>query len=197
MPLPLLKLLKPPTPTPTATTSPPAHTTPRPTPPPYAAPETLQCPARNDPQYGVPRFDHVDAVFTYVNGADSAWRASFDLYTRNRTDHNIYNRYRDWGELRYAMRSVAMYAPWVRRLFLVVASPSQVPAWLHAQHPRARIVYHDQLFDNTAEQLPTFNSLAIESVLHRIPGLSEYFLYFNNGARVSMRQHYCLRILEC
>jgi hypothetical protein len=36
------------------------------------------------------------------------------------------------------------------------------------------------LFDDPASQLPSFNSLAIESVLHRIPGLSRRFLYFNN-----------------
>jgi hypothetical protein len=40
------------------------------------------------------------------------------------------------------------------------------------------------LFDDPATQLPTFNSLAIESVLHRIHNLSEHFLYFNNGTHL-------------
>ena len=148
-------------------------------------PSPPACPARGESAYGGAPDEYVDAVFTYVNGVDPAWRASFDAFARNRTDNgdkNIHNRYRDWGELRYAMRSVASYAPWVRRIFLVVASPSQVPAWLDAQHSRIVIVYHRDLFDDPATQLPTFNSLAIESVLHRIAGLSQRFIYFNNGA---------------
>jgi hypothetical protein len=71
-----------------------------------------------------------------------------------------------------------MHAPWVRTIYIVTAS--QVPIWLNTSHSRVRIVDHKDLFPEPATQLPTFNSLAIESVLHRIPGLSEYFLYFNN-----------------
>ena len=73
-----------------------------------------------------------------------------------------------------------MFAPWVGRIFVVVASPSQVPAWLNASHERIRIIYHEQIFDRASTQLPTFNSLAIETVLHRIDGLSNLFMYFNN-----------------
>lgn len=57
---------------------------------------------------------------------------------------------------------------------------TQIPDWLNASHARIRIVLHSQLFDEPARELPTFNSLAIESVLHRISGLSNFFLYFNN-----------------
>ncbi len=71
-----------------------------------------------------------------------------------------------------------MHAPWIRTIYIVTAS--QVPVWLNTAHPRVRIIDHKELFPDPAAQLPTFNSLAIESVLHRIPGLSEYFLYFNN-----------------
>jgi hypothetical protein len=89
------------------------------------------------------------------------------------------NRYRDWGEIRYSMRSAFMNAPWLRRVYLVVASAEHVPAWLNITHPSIRVIYHHQLFDDPAH-MPTFNSLAIESVLHRIPDLSEQFIYFNN-----------------
>ena len=78
------------------------------------------------------------------------------------------------------MRSALMHAPWLRRMHVVVASPSQIPSWLDAAHPRIHIVYHSQLFDRPERDLPTFNSLAIESVLHRINGLSNLFMYFNN-----------------
>jgi hypothetical protein len=91
------------------------------------------------------------------------------------------NRFRDWGELRFALRSLHTHArSFVRRIHLVVAARSQVPAWLDAEHPAVRIVLHRDLFPRPALELPTFNSLAIESVLHRIPGLSNHFLYLNN-----------------
>ena len=62
------------------------------------------------------------------------------------------------------MRSAFMHAPWLRHMHVVVASPSQIPSWLDVSHPRIRIVTHAELFDDAAAQLPTFNSLAIESV---------------------------------
>ena len=89
------------------------------------------------------------------------------------------HKFRDWNELLYSMRSIYAYAPWVRTIYVVTSGPTQVPAWLDASHPRVRVVHHAALFDDPATQLPTFNSYAIESVLHRIPGLSNRFLYFN------------------
>ena len=53
----------------------------------------------------------------------------------------------------------------------------QEPSWLNLTS--ATIISHDQIFEKN-DHLPTFNSRAIESHLHRIPGLSENFLYFND-----------------
>ena len=41
------------------------------------------------------------------------------------------------------------------------------------------LITHEDIFPNKSH-LPTFSSVAIESHLHRIPGLSEDFLYFND-----------------
>jgi hypothetical protein len=76
------------------------------------------------------------------------------------------------------MRSVNLHAPWIRTIYLVTAG--QVPSWLLPSHPRVIVVDQRDLFDDPFHELPTFNSLAIESVLHRIPNLSQRFLYFNN-----------------
>jgi hypothetical protein len=65
----------------------------------------------------------------------------------------------------------------VRRIFLV--TDDQVPAWLDTDHPNLTMVSHREVFGGTG-RLPTFNSHAIESRLHRIPGLSEHFLYLND-----------------
>lgn len=130
----------------------------------------------------------IDVVFSYVDGADAEWQRNLRAVLGDdaRIDALPFaNRYREWGELRYAMRSVDMYAPWVRRIFLVVASPSQLPTWLDVRHERIKIVFHSELVSDAASQLPTFNSLVIESFLHHIPELSEHFLYFNNGTCTS------------
>lgn len=87
------------------------------------------------------------------------------------------NRYRDNEELRYSLRSLFKYAPWVRNVILV--TNGQVPLWLNTDHPRIRVVTHEEIFPDPS-QLPVFSSPAIEVHLHRIPGLSRRFIYFND-----------------
>eukprot|EP00762_Andalucia_godoyi_P002468 ANDGO_02653.mRNA.1 Exopolysaccharide phosphotransferase SCO2594 len=87
------------------------------------------------------------------------------------------SRFRDNDELLYSLRSVEKYAPWVRRIYIV--TNGQVPAWLNTDHPKIRIVSHEEIFVNKSH-LPTFSSPSIEAHLHRIPGLSKKFLYLND-----------------
>lgn len=120
----------------------------------------------------------VDVVYTWVDGS---WPGYLDLvrpHARTPRDCNP-ERFRDSFELlRYSLRSLLRFAPWIRRIYLFTCRP-QVPAWLDAAHPRLRIVHHD---DVVAEPgvLPMFNSNVIETYLHRLPGLSPHFLYFND-----------------
>ncbi|GGS80115.1 MULTISPECIES: stealth family protein [Streptomyces] len=149
------------------------------------------------------RFPHdvdfpVDAVISWVDSADPAWRrrreqagAAEDAGRPHGVD-DAEHRYRDRGELRYCLRSIAAHAPWIRHVFLV--TDRQTPPWLAAGHPGITVVDHRDLFAD-ADSLPVFNSHAIESQLHRIPGLSEHFLYFNDDiflGREQQPQHYFL-----
>ncbi|MFF0215432.1 Stealth CR1 domain-containing protein [Streptomyces vinaceus] len=123
----------------------------------------------------------VDAVITWVDASDPAWRRRRDRAAAGVTgsapvDHAD-NRYRDRGELRYCLRSIAAHAPWIRHVFIV--TDDQTPPWLATEHPQVTVVDHRELFADPAG-LPVFNSHAIESQLHRIPGLAEHFLYFND-----------------
>ena len=77
------------------------------------------------------------------------------------------NRFSDREELRYSLRSVEKYAPWVRHIYLV--TNGQIPHWLNLDHPRLTVVTHEDIFENQSN-LPTFSSPAIESQLFRIPG---------------------------
>lgn len=65
----------------------------------------------------------------------------------------------------------------MRKIFIV--TNGQIPSWLNVQHPRIHLIPHETIFAN-ASHLPTFSSPAIEANLHRIPGLSEHFVYLND-----------------
>lgn len=124
----------------------------------------------------------VDVVYTWVDGDDPGWRQRRDQALRELT--GVLNdqaanesRYANRDELRYSLRSLHQYAPWVNHIWLV--TDDQVPAWLDTAHPRVTVVSHRELFGGSG-RLPSFNSHAIESQLHRIAGLTEHFLYFND-----------------
>jgi hypothetical protein len=123
----------------------------------------------------------VDVVYSWVNSGDPDWIASYDEWAA-REDQTLDSasndlRYLDREELKYSLRSLWLYAPFVRHIYIV--TNGQVPAWLNRSDSRIHVVSHKDLFPR-AEDLPTFNSHAIEACLHRIPGLAEYFLYFND-----------------
>lgn len=124
----------------------------------------------------------VDVVYTWVDGSDPAWaerktRAWDRVHpgSHHRFAANA-SRFASHDELRYSLRSLEMHAGWVRRVHLV--TDAQVPGWLRRDHPRLRVVDHRQIFG--ADDLPTFNSHAIEARLHHIEGLAEHYLYLND-----------------
>ena len=125
----------------------------------------------------------IDVVYTWVDGSDPAWAArkaaahgGMDRGTLNEFASNE-SRFLSRDELRYSLRSLEMYAGWVRHVYLV--TDQQVPPWLDTSHSRITVVDHRDLFGSRG-RLPTFNSHAIESQLHHIPGLSDHYLYLND-----------------
>jgi hypothetical protein len=123
----------------------------------------------------------IDVVYTWVDGSDPAWRAR--MQARWDDTHGVRHplsanpsRFASRDELRYSLRSLEMYAGWVRQVFLV--TDQQVPSWL--RHDRLTVVNHRDIFPADGTGLPTFNSHAIEARLHHIPGLAEHYLYLND-----------------
>lgn len=129
----------------------------------------------------IDRFDgDIDVVYTWVDGSDPEWRAAFDEWAQRSgrqrsSDALAPGRYRSRDELRYSLRSVWSHLGWARRIWVVTAG--QRPAWL-VEDDRLRVVDHTAILDR--HYLPTFNSHAIEAALHRVPGLAEHFVYFND-----------------
>jgi hypothetical protein len=128
----------------------------------------------------------VDVVYTWVDGADRRWRSAFDEWSiRDRRDPRsdrdlIAGRFRDNGELRHSLRSLWFGCGWVRTVFVV--SADQVPSWLDIDDERIQMISHRDILPEDC--LPTFNSHAIEAALHRIEGLAEHFVYFNDDVFV-------------
>jgi Stealth protein CR2, conserved region 2/Stealth protein CR4, conserved region 4/Stealth protein CR3, conserved region 3/Stealth protein CR1, conserved region 1 len=121
----------------------------------------------------------IDMVFSWVDGSDpefQARRAAQMSQVVVGEGDEAEARIRQIDELKFALRSVNMFAPWIRRIF--IATDSVPPPWL-ADHPMITIVPAEEHFSDRAA-LPTYNSHAVESQLHHIPGLSEHFLYSND-----------------
>lgn len=124
----------------------------------------------------------IDLVYTWVDGSDPAWRARM-LRARARVDAGVHessfdaSRFRSLDELKYSLRSAFAFVPWFRQIFLV--TDHQVPTWLDTNDPRITVVSHEEIWDDPT-QLPVFNSHAIESRLHHIPGLAEHYVYVND-----------------
>lgn len=127
----------------------------------------------------------IDFVIPWVDGNDPLWMAEKDWYEGKRPssaahtegdDANADCRYRELGILKYWFRSVEKFAPWVSKVFFVTCG--QKPAWLNPDHPKLVLVDHRDYIPQ--QYLPTFNANTIELNFHRIEGLSEHFVYFND-----------------
>lgn len=140
----------------------------------------------------------IDLVYTWVDDQDPNWQSIKNEYLpdgskitvgEGRADHA--ERFRNRDELKYSLRSIEMFAPFVRNVYLVTMD--QTPAWLNTDHPQLTVVSHSDIYSDR-QALPTFNSSSIETQLHHIDGLAEHFIYFNDdvflGRPCSWRDFY-------
>jgi hypothetical protein len=136
----------------------------------------------------------VDIVYLWVDGQDLGWRAKRRHAMRQLSADgsdaiakfgNVEGRFRDNDELLYSLRALETFFPDHGHIYLV--TDGQTPDWLEASD-RMTLVDHRELIPEAS--LPTFDSSNIESYIHRIPGLSERYFYFNDdvffGAPVNL-----------
>lgn len=123
----------------------------------------------------------IDIVYTWVDGSDPVWNEK--RINKLREIQNISSedsnkaRFMDNQELRYSLRSISKFAPWVNKIYIV--TDNQSPTWLDTSHPKIKIVDHKDIFPSES-YLPNFSSCAIEAQIQNIADLSEYFIYFND-----------------
>lgn len=129
----------------------------------------------------------IDAVVTWVDGGDPAHRAKLQAFLGKDAAGPSASfdptRFGDCGEIEYCIASLLRFAPWLRHIHIV--SDAQTPALIaklrgSALEGRVRVVDHRTIFAGYEQFLPTFSSLGIETMLWRIPGLAERFIYLND-----------------
>ena len=122
--------------------------------------------------------EKIDFIITWVDESDPKWRKEFEYYSAKETRYINTDacRYRDWDTLRYWFRGVEKFAPWVNKIHFVTYG--HLPKWLNTDNPKLVIVKHEDFVP--ADYLPTFNPKTMEFFFHKIKGLSDRFVYFND-----------------
>ena len=120
--------------------------------------------------------EEIDFVITWVDGNDPEWQKEKSKYSGIEDGDCRIKRYRDWNLLKYWFRGVEKFAPWVNKIHFVTWG--HLPPWLNTKNDRIHVVNHKDFIPG--QYLPTFSCRPIELNLHRIPGLSENFVYFND-----------------
>ena len=121
----------------------------------------------------------IDLVVTWVDGNDPIWLKEKNSYLSPKDDSRFVgasNRYKDNGLLRYFFRGVEKYMPWINKVYFV--THGHLPKWLNVDNDKLIVVKHSDFIPE--DYLPTFNSNTILLNLHRIKGLSEHFIFFND-----------------
>lgn len=121
----------------------------------------------------------IDFVITWVDMNNPEWKAEFSKYSNNKNNSKngvSETRFRDYGLLKYWFRGVEQFAPWVRKIHFVTTG--QKPDWLDINNPKIHLVRHEDFIPK--QFLPTFNSVVIERYMHKIEGLADHFVYFND-----------------
>jgi hypothetical protein len=124
----------------------------------------------------------VDVVYTWVNSEDEDWIKMFKQHAPDAlTDASSKARFYNRDELKFSLRSINEYMSWVRNVYIV--SNCAPPDWIDLKNSKLKWIAHEKLFNK--KSLPVFSSHAIETKLHKIKGLSNYFIYFNDDVMLS------------
>ena len=117
----------------------------------------------------------IDYLFPWVNPLDIEWQKAYAKAKGEDIKQND-PRFRDLGWLKYMLRSLDKNMPWLHKVHIILASPSQVPDWLNTNE--VNIIYHKDFIPEN--YLPVFNSSTIEVFLPKIECLSDYIIYGND-----------------
>lgn len=131
----------------------------------------------------------IDAVITWVNGNDTSFHSKMQTYLGGQCASKIpgahHTRFASVNEIKYCLLSILTFAPFVRNIFIVTDNQDpnlngDISSLFPNRLSSIKIVDHKEIFREFEQYLPTFNSRSIETMLWRIRGLSDNFIYFND-----------------
>ena len=120
--------------------------------------------------------NNISIVYTWVDGSDKEYRNLRDSYSYNDVKKGLSSRDRNNNELKYSLRSIIKYMPWHKGKIFIV-TPGMKPSWVSKSSNIIWINQNDIIPQNL---IPTFNTNVIEFFLHKIPGLTDYFIHMND-----------------
>lgn len=113
--------------------------------------------------------DKIDMVYLWCDGNETAFKKRKQQYVKledNSEQENIEAvgnlRFYDNEELKYSLRSLELYAPWINHVYIV--TDRQVPKWLNTDYEKVTVVDHSEIMSQ--ECIPCFNSAVIEFFCH-------------------------------
>ena len=121
----------------------------------------------------------IDIFLLWVNGSSTEWiqrrNKTALLYNITLTEHFLSARYDDHDEMKWALRSIEKYAPWINKIHIL--TDKQYPYWMKRDHPKVHWVDHDTLF---YPGFHTYNSIAMQFAANRIPGVSRRLILMDD-----------------
>jgi len=131
----------------------------------------------------------IDVVIAWVDGNDPLLTAKRRSYLQgdssNISSGTHSTRFASTNEIRYCVLSIFRFAPFVRNIFIVTDGQDpglygDIQTYFPERLKSVRVVDHTEIFEGFEDYLPTFNSISIASMIWRIKGLSDSFVYFND-----------------
>ena len=129
----------------------------------------------------------IDVVISWVDGSDPAHaeKRSVTMSKMGLPFDPRSTRYSDMGEIYYCIASILKYAPFIDRIYLI--TDEQKPRFLDlftregiCSEGKIQVVDHSVIFNGFEDCLPTFNPRPIETMMWRIPGIAEHFIFLND-----------------
>jgi DNA-binding XRE family transcriptional regulator len=129
---------------------------------------------------------NIDAVILWVNGNDDKHKIKISNYVNNKSEISLTKfrtRFDQVNEIKFTIDSILKFAPYIENIYII--TDEQTPEFLEKinnndYYKKVSIVDHKVVFKDFEQFLPTFNCRPIETCMHRIPGLAEHFIYFND-----------------
>ena len=131
----------------------------------------------------------IDAVITWVDGNDPKHKAKLNNCLDGGKRENIpgadITRFGSINEIKYCVLSILKFAPFIRNIYIITDNQNPnlgnvIKELFPNRLDSICIVDHKEIFEGYEQFLPTFNSRTIETLMWRIKGLSDKFIFFND-----------------